>query len=228
MLPRDVQGICVQGDPDPSLFFSKTFGTFSVSTEMVLGLTGGMGCGKSEAAGLFAECGWHRIDTDAIVRELLESDAATRRAVKKAFGPVVIKGSGAVDRAAVAKIVFADRAELSRLEAILHPLVRSRWLAEVETDEGELWVVEIPLLFEKGLEKEVDFTLCIASHPKVQAERLASRGLSPKEAAQRMARQLPLAQKIERADFVITNNGSLAFLKDQVTWLASILAQSTV
>jgi dephospho-CoA kinase len=86
-------------------------------------------------------------------------------------------------------------------------------------------VVEIPLLFEKGLEKEVDFTVCIASDPLVQAQRLASRGLSQKEVSRRIARQLPLAQKIDRADFVITNNGSLGFLSDQVFRLARDLSR---
>jgi dephospho-CoA kinase len=78
------------------------------------------------------------------------------------------------------------------------------------------------LLFEKGLEKEVDFTVCVASDPGVQAQRLAGRGLSPQEVSQRVARQLPLAQKIERADFVVTNNGSLTFLRNQVVRLTSI------
>jgi dephospho-CoA kinase len=86
----------------------------------------------------------------------------------------------------------------------------------VAQPQPENWIVEIPLLFEKDLEKEFDFTVCVASDPGVQAERLAQRGLPPQEAAQRIARQLPLAQKIERADFVLTNNGSLDFLRDQV------------
>lgn len=191
---------------------------------MTLGLTGGIGCGKSTAAAMFASLGWHRIDTDAIVHKLLSSDRDICNAIGRRFGPQTIDGQGAVDRRALAAIVFADPDALAWLEGLLHPKVRRIW--QSERTAVRPCVVEIPLLFEKGLEKEVDFTLCIASDPHVQARRLASRGLSPQEAAQRIARQLPLAQKIERADFVITNNGSLAFLDDQVKRLASILALS--
>ncbi len=165
--------------------------------------------------------GWGRIDSDAIVRELLGGDLATRDEIRRRFGSEVFAADGAVDRRKLAAIVFPDPAALSDLEAILHPRVRRRWKAASAVQPPDHWVVEIPLLFEKGLEKEVDFTLCVASDAQVQAQRLANRGLSPQEASQRIARQLPLAQKIERADFVITNNGSLAFLQDQVTRLAS-------
>ncbi len=127
-----------------------------------------------------------------------------------------------MDRSRLAAIVFSDRAALSDLEAILHPRVRAAWKAGVAEPSVAGWAVEIPLLFEKGLEKEVDFTVCVASDPRVQAQRLATRGLSPQEISQRLARQLPLARKIERADFVITNNGSLAFLQNQVLRLASL------
>ena len=191
---------------------------------MILGLTGGMGCGKSVVAGLFEQIGWARVDTDQIVRDLLGGSAEAISAVRAAFGAAVITDDGEVDRRALARVVFEDRVALATLEEILHPMVRIRWKAATGRRPEVPWVVEIPLLFEKGLEKEVDFTLCIASDPVVQAQRLASRGLSPQEASQRISRQLPLAQKIERADFVIINNGSLSFLEDQVIRLASFLA----
>lgn len=187
---------------------------------MVIGLTGGIGCGKSTAAGMFEKLGWGRIETDEIVRDLLRGDAEVAGAIRHAFGAGVFGPNGGVDRRLMAAVVFPDPAALGRLEAILHPRVRAAWKARVAQPVPENWIVEIPLLFEKGLEKEFDFTVCVASDPAVQAQRLASRGLPPQEAAQRIARQLPLAQKIERADFVITNNGSLAFLHDQVLRLA--------
>lgn len=183
---------------------------------MVIGLTGGIGCGKSTAAQMFEELGWGRIETDEIVRMLLRADPEVLAEIRRAFGPGVFGPDGAVDRRLMAAVVFPDRGALQRLESILHPRVRATWKARVAQPKPEHWIVEIPLLFEKGLEKEFDFTVCVASDPRVQAERLALRGLPPQEAAQRIARQLPLAQKIERADFVITNNGSLAFLRDQV------------
>lgn len=194
---------------------------------MRVGLTGGMGCGKSTVGRIFADLGWQRIDADEIVRRLLQEDADVIRAVRAALGPGVMDGRGALDRRRIATLVFEDSGALQRLEDILHPRVRATWQAAVAEPGAGNWVVEIPLLFEKGLEKEFDFTVCVASDPHVQAERLASRGLSPQEASRRMARQLPLVQKIERADFVITNNGSLAFLRDQVTRLVEHLTKPT-
>lgn len=192
---------------------------------MVVGLTGGFGCGKSTVGRILADLGWTRIDSDEIVRELLTTDRAVQAAITDAFGPDVLDAGGAIDRRKLAGVVFADEAALRRLEDILHPRVRTMWqAARVASTSGRV-VVEIPLLFEKGLEKEFDFTVCVASDPSVQAERLASRGFSPQEASRRIARQLPLAQKIERADFVLTNNGSLDFLRNQVTRLVDQLTR---
>ena len=186
---------------------------------MVIGLTGGIGCGKSTAAAMFETLGWGRVESDEIVRTMLQRDAEVIAAVREAFGDAILGPDGGVDRRRMAAVVFPDPAALKRLESILHPRVRAAWKARVAQPQPDRWVVEIPLLFEKGLEKEFDFTVCVASDPGVQAQRLASRGLPPQEAAQRIARQLPLAQKIERADFVLTNNGSLDFLRDQVVRL---------
>lgn len=193
---------------------------------MVIGLTGGMGCGKSTAAQMFVELGWGLVDSDALVRQLLRDDAAAVAEVRREFGADVFAASGAVDRRKLAAKVFADAAALRRLEAILHPRVRSLRLQRVAQRPPEHWVAEVALLFETALEKEFDFTVCVASDAAVQAQRLASRGLAPQEVSQRIARQLPLAQKIERADFVLTNNGSLAFLHDQVIRLARLLTRS--
>lgn len=174
---------------------------------------------------MFDELGWGRVDSDEIVRDLLTRDAVVIGEVQSAFGPEVIGPDGAVDRRKLAGVAFSDAIALGRLESILHPRVRSRWKAEIAQPVPSNWVVEIPLLFEKGLEKEFDFTICIACDPAVQAQRLASRGFSPQEASRRIARQLPLAQKIERADFVVTNNGSPAFLRDQVTRMVEQLTK---
>jgi dephospho-CoA kinase len=172
---------------------------------------------------MLAERGWLRIDSDQIVRGLLSDDGEVRQAVRDTFGPDIFAADGAIDRRRLAAVVFADEDALRRLEGILHPRVRAVWRAAVAARGDRPAVVEIPLLFEKDLEKEFDFTVCVASDPRVQAERLASRGFSPQEASRRIARQLPLAQKIERADFVLTNNGSLDVLRRQVTRLVEQL-----
>ncbi len=192
---------------------------------MVIGLTGGFACGKSTVGRMLEEMGWWRSDSDAIVRDLLARDAAVIAEVRTAFGSPVFDEDGTINRRKLADQVFDNASALRRLEEILHPRVRATWKSALARESVRPKVVEIPLLFEKELEKEFDFTVCVASDPRVQAERLASRGFSPQEASRRNARQLPLAQKIERADFVITNNGSLAFLRDQVTRLVELLTR---
>lgn len=196
-----------------------------------LGLTGGMGCGKSTAAGMFRELGFGVLESDVLVRELWETDAEVQQAAIKRWPgiaaisdpPSAIK----ISRRKVAEIVFADAGELDWLENLLHPRVRERWQAALAGEPGRDWVVEIPLLFEKSLASEFDCTLCIASSPSLQASRLAARGLTPAEIAARQARQWPLQDKIERADLVALNDGSVDFLRRQIVLLAGRLRDSS-
>jgi dephospho-CoA kinase len=189
-----------------------------------VGLTGGIGCGKSTAAGFFAELGFGVIDADAVVRELWEQDGEVQAVVRQRWGGrVEVKSTnagGKLDRRKVAEIVFADPAELVWLEELLHPRVRARWQAALAAVPEKDWVVEIPLLFEKSLASEFDFTLCIEASPVLQAERLAARGLSLADIAARQARQWPLREKIERADAVALNDGNPEFLRRQIVRLA--------
>jgi len=218
-----------------------------------IGLTGGMGCGKSAAAGIFRELGFAVIESDVLVRELWEQDDEVQQAAGKRWGSKIMedgkwkmeeRSAGrtaqgdanshlqasrsplSISRRKVADIVFADSRELDWLESLLHPRVRARWQAVLAADPQRDWVVEIPLLFEKNLASEFDFTLCIASSPEVQAARLAKRGLLPVEVAARQARQWPLRDKIERADWVAFNDGSLDFLRRQIIHFAAGLRSS--
>lgn len=186
---------------------------------MVIGLTGAIGCGKSTVGRLFSDNGLSRIDCDEIVRELLASDPEVISAVVEALGPSVLNQEGGLVRRAIASIVFADRSQLTVLEAILHPRVSARWKGAVAADPDRTWVVEIPLLFEKNLQKWFDFTICLACDRETQLERLTQRGMAPEEADQRIAVQLPLVRKVELADHILLNNGSLPFLSDQIHWL---------
>lgn len=186
---------------------------------MILGLTGNLGCGKSTAGHLFAERGFRRIDCDQIVRDLLTGDRKVLEEIRDSFGPDVFDAAGKVDRKQLGRIVFSNRKRLDLLEKILHPRVSKLWLGAVAERPDSGWVVEIPLLFEKNLQKWVDFTICLACDRRVQLERLSQRGMTPQEADQRIAVQLPLIRKIELADFVLLNNGALSFLSDQVDWL---------
>jgi dephospho-CoA kinase len=193
---------------------------------MVLGLTGGMGCGKTTAALLFELRGFRRLDVDAVVREQILTAPQMTAAIRVRFGDGVLGPAGAVDRAALAARVFADQAELRWLEELTHPEVFKVWDAFATTarHEGADAVVETPLLFEKSLENKFDFTVCVACTPEKQLDRLEQRGLKRAFAGQRISKQLPLTRKIELSDFVLWNEGSREFLKAQVDRLVDSLA----
>jgi dephospho-CoA kinase len=190
---------------------------------MKLGLTGGIGCGKSTVVGLFKEAGWNTVETDAIVRELLAEDAEVQARLEARWGRAVFNADGSVNRKAIAERVFGDTGSLQWLESLLHPLVRTRWEGRVARDPEGLWLVEIPLLFEKSLETCFDLTVCVFSSPEVVEARMLDRGYSTAEIAQRRERQMPLEEKIRRADHLIANSGSLEFLKRQTTRLIGLL-----
>lgn len=186
---------------------------------MKIGLTGGIGCGKSSVSKLFRDRGFSTIDTDAIVHDLLAKDEETIAAVVGLFGDSVLLESGGIDRAAVGQQVFGDSELLGRLEAILHPRVRDAW--EKAAESGGDWLIEIPLLFEKKLQKNVDLTICVFSDSQTQVERLEKRGMIRTQALARMNRQMPVSEKAELADFVLLNDGSHKFLTEQVDRLIS-------
>jgi dephospho-CoA kinase len=180
-----------------------------------IGLTGGIGCGKSTVVQLFADAGWHTIETDGVVREMLANDGAVHAQLRARWGDSVFDAAGAVDRKAVAAHVFADTAELAWLENLLHPLVRQAWESAIAQAPEAKWLVEIPLLFEKRLETEFDLIVCVSSPPDVVERRMVHRGYSGDEIEQRRHRQMPLEEKARRADCVISNAGNLEFLKQQ-------------
>jgi dephospho-CoA kinase len=191
---------------------------------MIAGITGGIGCGKSTVARLLEQRGFRRLDSDELVREKVLRDPDVIAALRKRFGIDVLLEDGAVDRAAIARRVFADEFELRWLEELTHPVVFALWRAAFAAEPQANWVVEVPLLFEKGLENWFDFTVCVACSPTLQLARLEQRGLSRELASQRITKQLPLAQKIELSDIVLWNEGSTEFLQAEVDRLANALA----
>ena len=141
---------------------------------MKVGLSGGIGCGKSTVLGFFREAGWRTVDSDAVVRELLATDAEVQAQLRSRWGEAVF-ADGAVDRVAVAKRVVGHEGDLKWLEEVLHPLVRKSWLASIDQAPDSNWLVEIPLLFEKRLENRFDLTVCVSSPPDVVADRMVVR-----------------------------------------------------
>jgi dephospho-CoA kinase len=187
-----------------------------------IGLTGGIGCGKSTVVRVFAEAGWRTIESDAVVRELFTRNASVRSALRERWGEAIFTKDGSVDRKAIAGRVFADDTELSWLEELLHPLVGAFWRAALAELPEANWLVEIPLLFEKRLETHFDLTVCVTCPPASVESRMVRRGYAGFEIEQRRKRQMPLDEKARRADCVISNAGSLDFLKQQT---ARLIAQ---
>lgn len=190
---------------------------------MVIGLTGGIGCGKSTAAGMFERRGFRRIDCDAIAHELIAKDPKVRESLVETFGEGILASDGSLDRKAIGAIVFEDEHLLEELENILHPRIRERWESLIGESPENDWIVEVPLLFEKNLQNRVDFTVCVFSDLSSQVERLEQKGMVRAQALTRINRQMPTEEKAEKADCVLLNEGSLAFLEDQVNQLLTRL-----
>jgi dephospho-CoA kinase len=185
----------------------------------LVGLTGGMGAGKSTALAELERLGAAALSTDAVVHELYE-DERLRDAVVERWGEGVLTPGGAVDRAAVAERVFADAQDRVWLEGVLWPLVGERvraWLAEVRArrPSPRAAVVEVPLLFEAGMEGLYDATVAVIADEQVRRERAASRGHALQEA--RVERQLPQEEKARRATFTVRNDGSERELAAQLS-----------
>jgi dephospho-CoA kinase len=190
---------------------------------MILGITGGMGCGKSTVARLFEQRGFRRLDSDQIVRDEVLLRPEIVAAARARHGTAILGPDGGIDRSALAARVFRDDAERRWLEELVHPGVFAAWRSAFAAEPTARWAVEVPLLFEKALENWFDFTVCVACAPEQQLARLEQRGLSRMLAGQRISKQLPLARKIELSDFVLWNEGNPEFLEAEVDRLAHAL-----
>jgi dephospho-CoA kinase len=182
-----------------------------------VGLTGGIGAGKSEVSRRLAAYGAVVIDADQIAREVVEPGTEGLAEVVAAFGPEVLTPDGALDRARLGDIVFADPELRGKLNAIVHPRVASR-MAELERGaSGSIVVHDVPLIAENGRAGVYDVVVVVDAPPKLQAERLIRRrGMTREQAMARMAAQASREQRLAIADIVIDNSGSLAELDRQV------------
>jgi dephospho-CoA kinase len=185
----------------------------------VCGLTGGVGMGKSTAAQFLRERGAQIMDTDELARQLVQSGQPALMEIQAVFGKSIVAPDGRLRRDELAQIVFTDPDARKKLEAILHPRIRKRWLAQIETWRGEnraLAVVVIPLLFETQAESGFDKIICVACSAAAQQERLRARGWTPEQIQQRLDAQWPVDQKIARADFVVWTDSPLAVHAQQI------------
>lgn len=195
----------------------------------LLGLTGGIASGKSLAADYFRALGVPVIDTDDLARQVVAPGQPAWRRLRELFPPACFRPDGELDRAAVARCVFANPAARARLEAITHPAIFAAVDAAVARLRAAphpppLAVVVVPLLFEVGAEGRFDATVLVDADPAQQRARLiAHRGYTPQEAEARMAAQLPPEEKRRRADHCLANTGAPDALRAQVAALVARL-----
>jgi dephospho-CoA kinase len=188
---------------------------------MVIGLTGGIGCGKSAAAACFAELGFNVVDADLLARQVLESADCISQ-LRARWGDACLGAGGRPDRRWIAGKVFNDPAELAFLEGLTHPEVaRLRQAAVVDTKRHH--VVEIPLLFEKNLITGFGFIVCVACSEETRRSRLLEKGLTEEQILRRIDSQMPLSEKVKRSDIVFWNDGGPEFLRAQVAALVGRL-----
>jgi dephospho-CoA kinase len=185
----------------------------------LLGLTGGIGMGKSTAADLFCKLGVPVIDTDLIARRVVEPGQPALQEIVARFGASMVDDQGHLRRQELARRVFGDAAARRALEEIVHPRIREIWQKQVcdwRTQKPPVSMVVIPLLFETAAADQFAATICVACSAATQRERLAGRPWSAEEIRQRIQAQWPVEKKMELATFVIWTEGTLAVLAEQV------------
>jgi len=184
---------------------------------MKVGLTGGIGAGKSTVADLFSQKGAVVIRSDELARQVIEPQTPGFQQVIDRFGEDFVNYEGYIDRAKLAQTVFQDDAALKDLENIVHPLVRSKTNQIIDQHTSETIIVnEIPLLLEKKMESLFDFLVIVISSEKNRLERLSQRGLTTEQATARMSKQVSDDERKAAADFLIVNDGNLDQLEADV------------
>lgn len=193
----------------------------------LIGVTGGVGMGKSTSAAILRERGFPLVDTDEVAREIVEPGRPALKEIQRVFGESVIDPSGRLRREMLAHIVFASEERRKELEAITHPIIREVWRTKCDAwrERGELVAfVVIPLLFEIRAEKEFDHIVCVACNAPTQRSRLSLRGWSPEEAERRIRAQWPLDKKMSGSDFVVWTEGDLEAHRQQWDKILTSLA----
>ena len=186
-----------------------------------VGLTGGIGSGKSAVADLFTKLGVHVVDTDEIAHELTRAGGEAIPQIRAAFGERAIAADGSLDRAAMRSLAFGDAGARERLEAILHPLIRAESARRVERAAGPYAMLAIPLLVEAGVDRSRTQRVLVVDCPETsQIERVVRRsGLSEGEVRAIIASQATREQRLAAADDVVDNSGAPAALDRQVSRL---------
>ena len=194
---------------------------------LLVGLTGSIATGKSTVAGILKGMDYTLIDADQIARDVVGPSSLGLKALCCHFGKEILDPSGELNRPYLGKKVFHDPAARARLNDILHPLIIQRMQEEIQkhhNDPEKIVVVDVPLLFETGLDAMMDYIVVVYADEATQLLRLMGRDdLTGEEARQRIAAQMPLAEKVKKADFVIDNTGLRQQTEQQVKELMTVL-----
>lgn len=200
--------------------------TGSVRNSLVVGITGGIACGKSEVGRILESMGFAVCDADRVAHDLMEKGTPVYRQVVDFFGSDVLSDDSEISRPALGKEVFGNPAKREALNALVHPAVRARleeWIAQERRSHRDAAVL-VPLLFESGMESlEWDAIVCVSSSEQQVLQRLEKRGLNSEEARVRIDSQMPLEEKERRSNQVIPNTGSLRELEQAVRETAKII-----
>lgn len=186
---------------------------------LIIGLTGGIACGKTTVAGLFHNFGAHVIDADSVGHRLLREDPSVKRKLAATFGASILDSKKEIDRSKLGRIVFDSPDQLQALSEIVHPPIIERIKADIarksSSAEKSIIVIDAALLIELNLTYMVDLVVLVYADENMQMQRLTQRGLSYEDAGRRIKSQMPSHEKTRFADFIIYNNGSLSNTAEQ-------------
>lgn len=187
---------------------------------MIVGLTGGIGSGKSAASAVFQRLGIGCVDADEVARQVVEPGEPALAAIAKHFGPSVLTADGQLNRAALRQRIFSDDTERRWLEALLHPLIRDRMNDQLAEQSSDYALLIAPLLFENGLDERCDTTVLVDIPESLQVQRVMARdSVDSDQARAIIERQMSRADKRARAAHILDNSGSLAELEAAVVAL---------
>jgi dephospho-CoA kinase len=204
---------------------ARSAGRAGVTRPTVIGVTGNIASGKSAVLAIMAELGAETIDADQVYHELIAPDWPLNQALRSEFGPGIVKHDGAIDRAALGRVVFSDRAALARLDSLTHPAVMREVLTRIAASRARAVVVDAIKLIEGGMDRHCDRVWFVRVDRANQIERLISRnGISRDEAIRRIDAVGARPELEARADAVIDNSGSLETTRAQVEKLWRELA----
>lgn len=184
---------------------------------IVIGITGGIACGKSEVGRILEETGFSLCDADVVAHRLMMPGTVVYDEVVKHFGSQILQENGEISRSVLGQIIFENPDERNVLNGLVHPAIRNElttWIMDRRSRSLNA-AVQIPLLYESGMESlDLDAVICVSSPQELMCERLRRRGFSRKEALKRIASQMPVSEKEKRADAVIHNQGTLKELEN--------------